>query len=107
LPFARIYRLAEPWAPHALAAQRFTAYDGNLAAVAGDSRLIQRPFTGGPRCASSATTIERWASCPFQYLLVQVLRVQATDRPEDEWTITALAKGSLVHEVVTSGFLAS
>ena len=81
----------------------FTEFDGNLGAVAGESRLVLRPFNG-EHGASSATALERWAGCPFQYMLVQVLRVEATERPEDEWTITPLDKGSLVHAVYEQFF---
>jgi ATP-dependent helicase/nuclease subunit B len=73
---------------HAARARRsraFTEYDGNLGAVADHSRLVLRPFTG-EHGASAATALERGAGCPFQYMLAQVLRVEATERPEDEWT---------------------
>jgi ATP-dependent helicase/DNAse subunit B len=83
--------------------RQFTEFDGNLGAVARASRLVGRPFAvdGG---ASSATSLERWAGCPFLYLMVNVLRVEATERPEDEWTVTALDKGSLVHAVLEQFF---
>src|SRR5207244_10576388 len=45
-------------------------------------------------------------ACPFQYLLQNVLRVQATRRPEDEWTITPLDRGRLVHLVLEAFFRA-
>ena len=93
LPLGRALR-----ATRARRSRRFTEYDGNVGTVARESQLVVRPFTS-QRGASSATSLERWAGCPFQYLLVNVLRVQATERPEDEWTITPLDKGTLVHAV--------
>jgi ATP-dependent helicase/nuclease subunit B len=53
---------------------------------------------------TSATAIERWATCPFQYLLQNVLGVEATRRPEDEWTITPRDRGLLVHQVLDAFF---
>lgn len=79
----------------------FTPYDGNLLELAGRSGLMTRAFTRGKL---SATSLERWARCPFQYLLVDVLRVQATRRPEDEWTITALDRGDVVHRILERFF---
>ena len=83
--------------------RRFTEFDGNLGAIAAESVRIGRPFAadGG---ASSATSVERWAGCPFLYFMVNVLRVEATERPEDEWTVTPLDKGSLVHAVLEQFF---
>jgi ATP-dependent helicase/nuclease subunit B len=83
--------------------RQFTEFDGNLRAIAAESRRIGRPFAadGG---ASSATSLERWAGCPFLYFMVNVLRVEATERPEDEWTVTPLDKGSLVHAVLEQFF---
>jgi ATP-dependent helicase/nuclease subunit B len=98
LPLGRALQAGRARRSHA-----FTEYDGNLGEAAADSRLVLQPFTG-EHGASSATALERWAGCPFQYMLVQVLRVEATERPEDEWTITPLDKGSLVHEVYEQFF---
>ena len=83
--------------------RQFTEFDGNLGAIAAESMRIGRPFAadGG---ASSATSVERWAGCPFLYFMVNVLRVEATERPEDEWTVTPLDKGSLVHAVLEQFF---
>jgi hypothetical protein len=48
----------------------------------------------------SATRLERYALCPFQYLLDSVLRVHAHDDPVDVEGITPRDRGSLVHEVL-------
>ena len=79
----------------------FTAYDGNLGELASSSRLMARAFGVG---TSSATAVERWSTCHFRYLLQNLLKVEATQRPEDGWTITALDRGSVVHEVLEAFF---
>jgi hypothetical protein len=48
----------------------------------------------------SATRLERFALCPFQYLLDSVLHVHAHDDPVDVEGITPRDRGSLVHEVL-------
>ncbi len=82
---------------------QFTEFDGNLAAFAGESRRIPRPFAADSS-GSSATSLERWAGCPYQYFLVNVLRVESTERPEEEWTISELDRGSLIHEALEAFF---
>jgi RecB family exonuclease len=83
--------------------RRFTAFDGNLAAIAADSRNILAPFDADSG-ASSATSLQRWANCPFHYFMVNVLRVEATERPEEAWTINPLDRGTLVHAVLEQFF---
>jgi hypothetical protein len=79
----------------------FTAFDGNLSELAGRSALMVRAFETGQ---ASATSIERWATCHFQYLLQDILRVQATRRPEDGWTISALDRGVVMHRILERFF---
>jgi len=67
---------------------RFTRFDGNLAGLA-----IPSPA----ETITSATRLERWAACPFAYLMQDVLGVQVVTDPEAELRITALVKGELVH----------
>jgi hypothetical protein len=67
-------------AARARRSHQFTEFDGNLARLAADSRRIARPFVPDAG-ASSATSLERWATCPFRYFLANVLRVEATERP--------------------------
>ena len=88
-------------AARARRSRTFTPYDGNLAELAGRSALMVRAFESG---RASATSIERWATCHFQYLLQDVLRVGATRRPEDEWTITALDRGHVMHKILERFF---
>jgi hypothetical protein len=49
---------------------QFTEFDGNLATVAHESERIAYPFNG-ESSASSATSLERWSSCPYQYFLAK------------------------------------
>jgi ATP-dependent helicase/nuclease subunit B len=50
--------------------------------------------------ALSPTSLENWATCPFQYLLARVLRVREVERPEATPRIGPLERGSLVHAVL-------
>ncbi|HEY3942896.1 MAG TPA: PD-(D/E)XK nuclease family protein [Acidimicrobiales bacterium] len=70
---------------------RFTRFDGNLAGL---------PVPSPADRPTSATRLEGWAACPFAYLLRDVLGVQEVENPEDHLQITALDRGSLVHEVL-------
>jgi ATP-dependent helicase/nuclease subunit B len=90
-------------AARARQSREFTEFDGNLAAIAAESMRIAHPFSGGSS-ASSATSLERWSTCPYQYFLVRVLRVEATDHPEEEWTLNPLDKGTLVHTALETFF---
>jgi RecB family exonuclease len=88
-------------ASRARRSREFTPYDGNLGELVGSSELMARAFASGK---VSATSLERWAACHFQYFLTDVLRVRATRRPEDEWTITAVDRGGVVHRVLERFF---
>ncbi|MGI8425040.1 MAG: PD-(D/E)XK nuclease family protein [Actinomycetota bacterium] len=69
----------------------FTRFDGNVGGL-----KIPSPA----EIITSATRLQRWATCPHDYFLQEVLSVQAVEDPEDELEITPLAKGSLIHEVL-------
>jgi hypothetical protein len=70
---------------------RFTRFDGNL-----DGAPVRSPAEH----PVSATRLESWTSCPFAYLLQYVLGVEEVENPEEELTITALDRGSLVHSIL-------
>jgi hypothetical protein len=70
---------------------RFTRFDGNLAGL--------DPPSPADR-VTSATRLENWASCPFAYLMRNVLGVEEVENPEDELQITPRDKGSLVHQAL-------
>jgi ATP-dependent helicase/DNAse subunit B len=90
LEFARLRR-----------SNQFSEFDGNLATMAASGRL--RSFVDGTR-ELSPTTLEVWAACPYRFFLESVLRVAATEDPEEQWTIDAAEKGSLVHDVLEQFF---
>jgi ATP-dependent helicase/nuclease subunit B len=48
----------------------------------------------------SPTSLERWATCPFQYFLATVLRVTGLDDPAEADTVGPLDRGALVHDVL-------
>jgi len=70
---------------------RFTRFDGNL-----DGAAVRSPT----EVPVSATRLEAWARCPFAYLLQYVLGVEEVENPEEELTITAMDRGSLVHKIL-------
>ncbi len=70
----------------------FTEWDGNLA-----GHPVASPATGA---AMSASRLQKWADCPFAYFLSYVLDLSDRDDPERIIEISAMDKGSLVHEVL-------
>jgi ATP-dependent helicase/nuclease subunit B len=71
--------------------RRFTRFDGNLA-----GQPVKSPLDD----VVSATRLETWATCPHAYFVRQVLHVLPTEDPADVLWISALDRGSLVHEVL-------
>lgn len=71
----------------------FTRFDGNLAHAG-----VEIPTPIGS--LTSATRLERWASCPRAYLIEDLLRASPVENPEDELEMSPLEKGSLVHQVL-------
>ena len=88
----------------ARAASDFTIFDGNVADLAISSGDVGRLLEAARRV--SASGIETWATCPFQFFLGRVLRVNATDRPEDGWTVDPLERGSMIHRILERFFKA-
>lgn len=70
---------------------RFTRFDGRVVGLGLPSPAEQ---------VISATRLERWATCPFAYLMGDVLGVKEVENPEEELSITPLNRGSLVHEIL-------
>jgi ATP-dependent helicase/nuclease subunit B len=68
----------------------FTEFDGNIAGV--------------PARASgdvmSASRLETWATCGFRYYLTYVLGLAARDDPEHTIELSALDRGSALHDVL-------
>jgi len=72
--------------------RQFTRWDGFVAAAAAPSLSQGR--------AVSPTALQTWSSCPFHYFLQNVLRISETEKPEDTLTISALDRGTLLHEAL-------
>lgn len=71
----------------------FTAWDGNLGAVAGGATVL----TDRPQ---SPSRLETWATCGFSYFLGYLLGLDERDDPERIIALGALDRGSAVHEVL-------
>lgn len=48
----------------------------------------------------SATRMERYAACPFQMFVLNILDLQPVDEPEPVPRLTALERGLLIHEIL-------
>ena len=75
---------------------RFTEWDGNGSPVARESTYASYTLNR----ALSPTRLERWAACPFSYFLGNVLRIGSIETPEDVFSISALERGSLIHDIL-------
>lgn len=90
-PLAGAVRLAG-----ARGARRLTEYDGNLSALATDERF----GTGLRGEPISPTALESWAVCPYRYFLKRELGLGALNAPEETTEISALDRGSLLHDIL-------
>jgi ATP-dependent helicase/nuclease subunit B len=81
----------------------FTEFDGNVESEVAGLEVLS---AGLDRRGHSPSSIESWAACPFSYFLDRVLRVEPTERPEQEiaWAIGAATKGALVHKILSRFF---
>ncbi|MGQ0432649.1 MAG: PD-(D/E)XK nuclease family protein, partial [Microthrixaceae bacterium] len=69
----------------------FTRFDGNLSGLAVPSPVDT---------VTSPTRLERWATCPHAHFVLDILKVDPIENPEDNLAITALEKGTLVHAIL-------
>ena len=90
-PMARACRLTRQ-----RSLSRLTEYDGNLSGIEASHRFSIGPG-GSP---ISATALESWATCPYQYFLGHVLGLSALDAPEEILSINPLDRGALVHRIL-------
>lgn len=69
----------------------FTRFDGNLAGVDVPSPVDT---------VVSSTRLEGWARCPFAYFGQRLLDVYPVDDPEQQLEMSAMVRGSLIHEIL-------
>jgi len=78
-------------------ARRLTRWDGSIGPNVGPD------VTWSPKSLSviaSSTRLEAWASCPFKYFLTYEVGVEPTETPEAAETLSALDRGSIIHEIL-------
>lgn len=75
----------------ARASSAFTRFDGAVGALAPSFRRTD---------VVSPSRLERWATCPMRYFLGDVLRLAEIERPEDIMSLSAIDRGSLVHQIL-------
>lgn len=84
-------------AAHERWSRALTAHDGLVDGLPAALARKLDPLTSSQTV--SASSIARYATCGFQYLLASVLRLEAVVEPEERLGLNALEKGSLFHEV--------
>ena len=77
----------------------YTRFDGNLA-TDGDLQGVRLPDPTTPGQITSATRLEQWAVCPHAYFVRYVLGVSPVEDPEEQYRISPLTRGSLVHDTL-------
>lgn len=77
--------------------KRFTRFDGNLT-----NRLIQSALDSlkARSAVTSASRLEQWAKCPHAYFVRHVLGVHPVEDPEEQYRISPMTFGTLVHLVL-------
>ncbi len=90
-PMARAHRLAQR-----RSLRQLTEYDGNLSEI----KEIDSFGIGPDGTPISPTALETWAACPYRYFLAHVLRLGALDTPDEIFSISALDRGSLGHQIL-------
>ncbi|MDG2028227.1 MAG: PD-(D/E)XK nuclease family protein [Acidimicrobiales bacterium] len=82
-------------------ARAFTRFDGNLTAHGdADLRGITLPTPLDPDHITSATRLETWSKCPHAYFVGHVLGVRPVEDPEQEYRISPITLGNLVHHAL-------
>jgi RecB family exonuclease len=76
---------------------RFSEFDGNLAALAGRAFLpADAPV--------SPTVLEAYGACGFRFFLRSVLRLRGVEEPEEADTIGPAERGTLIHRTLERFF---
>jgi len=73
-----------------------TVYEGGL------TEAVREALADHPRLrnAMSPSSLETFATCPMRFFLSRMLGLSEVDEPEDIAQLTALDRGSLMHEVM-------
>ena len=71
----------------------FNRFNGDI-----DPAVLTSPVTDGK--AISSSRLETWAGCPRRFYFEQVLGLGEIERPEEIKEISALDRGSLIHEIL-------
>ncbi len=90
-PLAGAFRLAR-----GRSRRQLTEFDGNLSGIEQSHRFNIAPGES----SISPTALEAWATCPYRYFLGHVLRLGSLDTPEEIFSISALDRGTLTHEIL-------
>jgi len=77
---------------------RFTRYDGVV--ESDDVRALLKGHLAERMKAVSPSALEAYAACPFRYLVRDVLGIEPVEEPERVAVISALDRGSLVHDIL-------
>jgi len=81
---------------------QYGAYEGKLRApellraIKGKHARFDAPI--------SATRLETYARCPFEYFLKYVLGVEEIEKPVEQIEISALDRGSLIHDLLAAAY---
>jgi len=78
---------------------RLTAFDGAIDSAEGKSFLAKR--YGREVVPVSASDLELLAACPRQFFFERILALEAWEEPEEQLAMSPLARGRLVHDVLS------
>jgi ATP-dependent helicase/nuclease subunit B len=85
---------------------RLTAWDGLVAPVLGAAWLASRrggpPGAGAGALALSASALESYSRCSFQFFIRQILRLESEPPSETRLELDALESGALYHELLAA-----
>lgn len=76
---------------------RFTRFDGNLASGLSDAA---RKALVAKSAVTSTSRLELWAKCPHAYFVRHVLGIDPVEDPEEQYQISPLELGLLIHVVL-------
>jgi len=76
---------------------RFTRFDGNLVRALGTAARSELEAKGE---VTSASRLELWAKCPHAYFVHHVLGVNPVEDSEEQYRISPLELGTLVHSTI-------